>query len=143
MLQHEVAFMLVGGYAVNYYGYNRTTGDMDVWLKPDNNNKLKFIDALRENDIEESSLQQLGELDFTNTLAFSIGDNPYRTDFLTKVSGVSFEQADAEKNMADIDGLKIPFINLNHLVLSKFGTGRLQDETDIEKLQEVARRKKK
>lgn len=142
MLQHKVVFMLVGGYAVNYHGYNRTTGDMDVWLKPDNNNKLNFIDALRENGIEDSSLQNLCGLDFTDTLAFSIGENPYRTDFLTRVSGVSFEQADVEKNIADIDGLKIPFINLNHLVLSKFGTGRLQDETDIEKLQEVARRKK-
>jgi len=31
--------MLIGGYAVNYYGYNRNTDDMDVWLAPTNENK--------------------------------------------------------------------------------------------------------
>ena len=29
---HEVEYLLIGGYAVGYYGYIRTTGDMDVWL---------------------------------------------------------------------------------------------------------------
>jgi hypothetical protein len=43
MLQHDVNFLLVGGYAVIYHGYKRTTGDMDLWIEPDNNNKLKLI----------------------------------------------------------------------------------------------------
>ena len=39
--------MLIGGYAVIYYGYERTTGDMDIWLEPSNENKDKLIDALK------------------------------------------------------------------------------------------------
>ena len=39
LLKHRVNFMLIGGYAVNYYGYHRTTGDMDIWLEPSNENK--------------------------------------------------------------------------------------------------------
>lgn len=27
---HQVDFILIGGYAVNYYGYNRATDDMDM-----------------------------------------------------------------------------------------------------------------
>lgn len=143
MLNAGVQFMLIGGYAVNYHGYNRTTGDMDVWLKPDNANKLNLITALKQNGIEEKSLKELEEIDFNEVVVFSIWDNPYKTDFLTKISGVSYEQADAEKILADIEGVTIPFINLNHLVLSKFGTGRLQDKTDIEKLQIIASKNKK
>ena len=29
---HNVKYMLIGGYAVGYYGYPRATSDMDVWI---------------------------------------------------------------------------------------------------------------
>jgi hypothetical protein len=45
--------MLIGGYAVIHYGYARTTADMDIWLQPDNENKIRFISALRDYEIEE------------------------------------------------------------------------------------------
>ncbi len=48
MLKHEVEFMLIGGYAVIYYGYMRTTGDMDLWLKPSNENKFKMCKVFDE-----------------------------------------------------------------------------------------------
>jgi len=39
LIKANVEFLIIGGYAVNYYGYNRTTGDLDIWIKPDNFNK--------------------------------------------------------------------------------------------------------
>ena len=45
LLKHRVNFMLIGGYAVNYYGYHRTTGDMDIWLEPSNENKEMLLQA--------------------------------------------------------------------------------------------------
>ncbi|HYV95422.1 MAG TPA: hypothetical protein VE978_26850 [Chitinophagales bacterium] len=30
--KHQVAYLIVGGYTVNFHGYNRTTVDMDVWV---------------------------------------------------------------------------------------------------------------
>jgi hypothetical protein len=47
LLKYKVDFMLIGGYAVIYHGYGRTTGDMDIWLKPDNENRDKLIPVLR------------------------------------------------------------------------------------------------
>jgi hypothetical protein len=29
----QVEYLLVGGYAVAYYGYPRATGDIDFWLR--------------------------------------------------------------------------------------------------------------
>ena len=142
MLAEDVQFILVGGYAVNYHGYNRTTGDMDIWLKPNNENKMRVIKALEKNDIDNEDLMGIKELDFTETLVFSAWDSPYKIDFLTKVSGVTYDEADKEKIIAEIEGIFIPIINLNHLVLTKIATGRLQDMTDIEKLQQVKQKKK-
>ncbi len=39
LLQSKIDFILIGGYAVIYHGYGRTTGDMDIWLKPANENR--------------------------------------------------------------------------------------------------------
>ena len=43
LIKQNVEFILIGGYAVVYYGYSRATGDIDIWLKPDNHNKSKFL----------------------------------------------------------------------------------------------------
>ena len=37
--KHKVDYMIVGGFAVNRYGYNRTTGDLDVYLKDTKENR--------------------------------------------------------------------------------------------------------
>ena len=40
---HEVRYILVGGYSVILHGYSRTTGDMDIWVDrtPENYKKIK------------------------------------------------------------------------------------------------------
>lgn len=30
--KNQVDYMLVGGYAVNFHGYIRATGDLDLWV---------------------------------------------------------------------------------------------------------------
>ncbi len=43
LAKYEVNFMLIGGYAVIHYGYERTTGDMDIWLQLGNENRDRFF----------------------------------------------------------------------------------------------------
>ena len=143
MLAGGIQFILIGGYAVNFHGYNRTTGDLDVWLQSSEENKNKILSLLKKYDFDPESLDQIAHLDFTQAVVFSIGDEPYKTDFLTKVSGVTYEEADKEKDIFEYDGISIPFINLHHLVLTKMGTGRGKDKVDIEMLQQVQNVKKK
>ena len=30
--ENDVEYLLIGGYAVGYYGYPRATHDMDIWI---------------------------------------------------------------------------------------------------------------
>ncbi len=43
--KNKVDYLLIGGYAVGYYGYPRTTADMDIWtaINSDNADKLKAV----------------------------------------------------------------------------------------------------
>jgi predicted nucleotidyltransferase len=144
LLKNEVQFIVVGGYAVNYHGYRRTTGDIDLLIKPDNgNNKTQIIASLRNLGIEEGVLKTLEQLNFEEALVFIDGEEPFKIDFITKISGVNFDDAWASKIEATYDNLSIPFLNYNHLILSKISTNRAKDKIDVEELQKINALKKK
>ncbi|SHL65976.1 hypothetical protein SAMN05444266_104307 [Chitinophaga jiangningensis] len=45
---HNVEYILVGGYAVILHGYRRVTGDMDIWVNRTKENYLKLAEAFME-----------------------------------------------------------------------------------------------
>ncbi len=141
--QHEVEYLVVGGYAVNFHGYRRTTGDIDLWIKPDNDNKVKIIAVLKEMEVDETMLEQLSAFDFTESLVFSDGVEPFKIDFLTHISNVKFDEVWDKRIVSEIDGIEIPYIDLKNLLLSKFTTDRLKDKIDIEELQKIMKLRRK
>ncbi len=141
---NKVEYLVVGGYAVNFHGYRRTTGDIDIWIRPDNGtNKKNIILSLQNLGVESDKLEQLQQLNFTEPLVFVDGEEPFKIDFMTYVSGVTFDDAWKKKITTQIDGLEILFIHLNDLVISKISTDRLKDKIDIEMLQKIKREKEK
>ena len=50
--KHSVKYILVGGFAVNYHGFSRATGDVDLWLEDSEVNRKKLVAALKENNVE-------------------------------------------------------------------------------------------
>ena len=137
LIKHKVDFLIIGGYAVIYYGYTRATIDMDLWLKPDNINKEKLIAALREHGIFDEDLLKLQKLDFTSTLAFHLGYEPNKIDFLTKVAGVTYEEADKQKVFLPLKSKSVPVIHYHHLITCKMISGRSRDKIDVEELQKI------
>jgi hypothetical protein len=137
LIDSDVKFIVVGGYAVNFHGFNRPTGDIDLWLKPSVENQNKFIKMLETNGFEKESINYIKSLDFSNAVVFCMGTVPARVDFLTKISGVNYNEADKLKILADVKGLKIPILHINHLILSKISNERLKDKLDVEELQKI------
>lgn len=135
--KHKVNFMLIGGYAVIYYGYNRSTGDMDIWLEPSNSNKEKFISALKEFGINEAGISKVNGLNFTEQQAFYFGQVPERIDFLTRINNVTFDEAIKSVNHFPLENEQVPIIQYHHLILSKISNDRLKDKADVEELQRI------
>jgi len=139
LLQHRVDFMLIGGYAVNYYGYNRVTGDMDIWLKPGNENKELLLAALLKLGFDEEGIATIRSWDFNQPQKFSIGNDgrPDRTEFMTHISGVRYEDASLLQLTANIDELALPIIHYNSLIQNKKSTDRIKDAADVEYLERI------
>jgi predicted nucleotidyltransferase len=141
---NKVEYIVVGGYAVNYHGYRRTTGDIDLWIKPENGiNKKNILSSLKSLEVDDNKLTQLEKLDFTEPIVFVDGEEPFKIDFMTFISGVTFSDAWQKMEATVIDGLKINFIHIDHLVISKIATDRLKDKLDIEMLQKIKQAKNK
>lgn len=143
LIKSKVSFMLVGGYAVIHYGYDRNTGDMDIWLKTGNDNRDKLITALKDFGVIEDHLERLGKMDFTNPFpVFYFGNEPRRIDFVTMISNVTFEDAIQKVNYIELENIHIPVIHYDHLILSKLTSSRLKDKADIEELERINKYKK-
>lgn len=144
LVKNKVSFMLVGGYAVIYHGYERTTGDMDIWLQLSNENRDKLVNALKEFGIADDDLEKLKQMDLTNPVPrFFIGETPRSIDFITLISNVKFEDAIKNVNYFPLEEEKIPVIHYNDLILSKITSGRLKDKADIEELQRINKYRKR
>ena len=137
LVKHDVNFMLIGGYAVIYHGYERSTTDMDIWLQPDNKNRDRLILALSEFGIEQENLNKLSTKDFKEITFFYFGERPRRIDFLTKINGVSYEEAEKELLSFPFENIQIPIIQYYHLIRSKIANNRPQDKADVEMLQKI------
>lgn len=137
LVKHQVKFLLIGGYAVIYHGYKRTTGDMDLWLEPSNENKEKLIKVLKEFEFEKEGIDYLQKLDFSRQLAFHFWEEPERVDCLTYFSNIDFITAHNQKEIIVFEGVTIPIIHYNHLILTKISSDRLKDKADVEELQKI------
>jgi hypothetical protein len=132
LLDQKVEFIVVGAYALAAHGFPRATGDIDIWIKPDEKNSRKVYEALASfgapiNEIREDEFSQPG-------LIFQIGVVPRRIDIITKIDAVEFQEADLDKIFVDIDDLKIPVLSIDKLIKNKMATGREKDLLDAKLL---------
>ncbi len=65
-----------------------------------------------------------------------LGMPPVRIDLITGISGVSWGEATSAGVVADLDGVPVRFISLDHLVANKRAAGRKKDLADLEALGE-------
>ncbi len=132
LLEEEVKFIIVGAYALAAHGYPRSTGDMDIWIRPDRENALKVIKVLKRFGCPMDSLTA-EDLMVKGTI-FQIGVVPRRIDIITAISGVEFEDAWLDCMMIDIENLHIPVLSIEKLIINKEATGREKDKLDAKNL---------
>jgi hypothetical protein len=129
---NEVEYLLIGGYAVSYYGYPRATGDMDVWIAINSENAIKIVEVFKEFGFNVPDLST--DLFLQENKVIRMGNPPLRLEILTTISGVDFSECFQEKFVTEIDGIDVNLISLKHLKLNKKASGRFKDLNDLENL---------
>ena len=127
----QVECLLVGAHAAAH-GHVRATQDLDVWVRPSQENAKRVIEALRAfgaplHDLTEKDLSTPG-------LIFQIGVEPIRIDILTLIDGVQFEEAWADRMISKFADQPVAVLSREHLIRNKLAAARTQDLADVEAL---------
>ena len=132
--EHEVKFIIVGGYALAYHGAPRFTGDIDVLVKPDQENAKRILNALA--DFGFSSLDITID-DFQNQdNVIQLGLPPVRIDLITSISGVTWDEANTSKEPGLFGDVSVSYIGKEQFIINKRASGRKKDLADLESLGE-------
>jgi len=130
--RHGVEYLVVGGYAFAFHAHPRYTGDMDVFVRPAEENARKIIDALNAFGLSVSPLtwQDLASPGKVVQLGFP----PLRIDILTSIDGVEFDQAWSRRTESRYGEERVFFLSKQDLIANKRASGRRQDLLDLDSL---------
>jgi len=92
---HKVEYMIVGGYALAFHGAPRYTGDIDILVKPDQENALRILSALEEFGFGSVGLEKSDFI--SQDKIVQLGVPPVRVDIITTISGITWEEAASGK----------------------------------------------
>lgn len=131
----NVDFVLVGGWAVILYGHVRGTDDLDIFVRATPENSHKVVSALeafgaplRAHGVGPDQFSREGD-------AYRFGIAPLKIEVLTKVSGISYDEAVEGAPSFDLDGYAIRYIGKQALIRNKKAAGRSKDLADVEELE--------
>ena len=129
-----VEYLIVGAVALDYHGLPRYTGVLDVLIRNTPENARRLEHMLRDFGFGGLGLKLADFVDSYHVI--QLGVLPNRIDLLTSMTGVSFDEAWAEKVGAELEGLKVNILRRQMLIRNKKATRRAQDLADLEALGE-------
>jgi len=134
----QAEFPVIGAFAMAAHGMLRTTGDLDLWVRPNAENAERVWAALARYG---APISKLIKEDLSRPgLAFQIGVAPRRIDILTDIDGVGFEEAWQNRIYRNIDDIRAPVISRDHLLTNKKATGGPKDQGDVAWIESRMRR---
>lgn len=136
--EHEVKYLIVGGYAVMKHSEPRFTKDLDIWVEASPDNARKVFQALKSFG---APLSNLTEADFARDGFYQMGRPPVRVDILMGLTGLDFESAWGNRVEGSYGETRTQFLSIEDLIINKRAAGRPQDLLDVENLQLAQKRK--
>ena len=130
--KYKVEYLLVGGYAVGYHGYPRTTAHMDIWIDVNPNNANKIVKVLNEFGFDAPELTT--DIFLEENKVIRMGVPPVRLEIFTSISGVDFLSCYQLRMIGMMDGIEVNIIDLENLRKNKKASGRFKDLNDLENL---------
>lgn len=129
---HDVCYLIVGGYAVAYHGFPRTTGDIDFFIEASEENAARLEEVLDRFGFRSLGLTAKDFLEPGTII--QLGYPPHRIDLVTSISGVTFAEAWERRVRALIEDLPMNFVDRPTRLANKAAAGRPKDLADIDAL---------
>lgn len=131
--KHRVEYILIGGYAVALHGVPRATNDIDIFVKPEEENFVNLRNALYEvfKDDAINDITLVDKEDY-NVTRYGTPEG-YMIDILVQL-GELHNYYNVEFHEIEIDRIKVRIADIDSLIKLKENTFRNIDQEDIHNL---------
>ncbi len=147
--ERKIKYLAIGGIAVNLYGYDRNTGDIDIMISFDAENVKKFSEMAASMGLKPKAPVDLSELadpkkrelwkNEKNMKVFSLYDT--NDDFIILdvmiQDYIDFDEAYKKKKVIKELGLEVSLVSIDDLIKLKEIASRSRDIGDIEALKKI------
>ncbi|MEX2211240.1 MAG: hypothetical protein WD689_05695 [Gaiellaceae bacterium] len=148
LVEHDVEFVVVGGFAVIHHGYVRATKDLDITPRPDQETYRRLYDALASLDATPIEIGDFRPEELPVPFSpegldeggnWALRTTAGRIDVLQWVDGVEgFAQLREHAVEAKLPGIgTVLFASYEDLLAMKRAADRPQDRVDVDALEQV------
>lgn len=128
---------MLGGWAAIAHGLNRTTLDVDLWIRPTEDNAARLVSALSE--VGSGIAKELTAREILDRQVFMFADQIHVDIFTRPWNLEDFEASRRRAVTVEFESVRIPFLSIDDLIQTK-KTGRPQDQADVEGLEALKSR---
>ncbi len=134
--KYNVDYILIGGYAVALYGIPRATNDIDIFVKPEEENFVNLRKALYE-VFKDESIEEIKLVNKEEYYVTRYGTpEGYVIDIMVQL-GELYNYYDIKFNIIEIENTKVKIADIDSLIKLKENTFRNIDKDDIYYLKEL------
>ena len=135
---HNVRYIMVGGFATRFHGFNRNTDDLDIWLDDNLQNRKNLRESFRE--LGYGDFPSLETMEFIpGWTSFYVG-SMIELDIMTTMKGLedyTFAECLDIASIAELEGISVPFLHINQLITNKKAVNRPKDQIDVNELEKI------
>ncbi len=135
--KNNVRYIMVGGLATRFHGYNRATDDLDLWLEDTLENRKNLRKTFKELDYGDYSSLETMQFVPGWTTFYAAG---IELDIMTAMKGLehlSFDECYALSAVANLNDVAVRFLHINHLIENKKVVNRPKDQLDVIYLEKI------
>ncbi len=136
--ENNIKYVLIGGFAVIFYGYTRITQDIDFLIDASEEN-LKKIKKILKEVFNDDAFDEISTQDFEQYSVVRYG-TPYNfyIDFIVKIGEIAnFTDIYKKRKKINVEGIEIDIIDIEDLYRLKKDTLRGKDKQDAKFLKYV------
>ena len=143
-------YLVAGGIAVNLYGIERATADIDIVLKVDEKNLSKFVRVAKKlglqprlplalDDLIDGEKRKSWIVD-KDMVVYSLYDakNPFFLLDIFVQEPFHFEEVYEKRKKIEFENTVIPLVPIKALIAMKENSDRPQDKADVFYLKKIA-----
>ena len=147
--KYKVRYLVIGGVAVNLYGYPRATFDLDLMVALDPENIERAWDAIhslgyltrvpitKAEFMDEQKRKELKEKKNMLVMSFFKGAKEYQVIDVMIENLLDFESCYQRRTLITVETTSVSVIHKDDLITLKSSANRKQDSDDIEALKRL------